>query len=112
MSIRIQRPVISSFFLRLSRGFFATFFVSFPKSPHFLVIIAIDAATVRRSEAQLRSRQPRTETATLPASTAPSSSVGGVTLEAIITQLVWVDVRLDTLNEELCQVNTHVSRIA
>ena len=50
--------------------------------------------------------------ATPPASTAPSSFVGGVTLEAIMAQLVWVDVRLDTLSEELCQVNTYVGCIA
>jgi len=78
---------------------------------------AIDAATVRRSEAQLRPRRPRIETATPPASTAsstfaPLSSAGGVTLEAIMAQLVRMDARLDTLSDELCQVNTHVSRIA
>ena len=78
---------------------------------------AIDAATVRRSEAQLRLRQPWTETATPPASTTPStsassSSAGGVTLKAIMAQLMRKDACLDTLNDELCQVNTHVGRIA
>ena len=34
------------------------FSVSYPKSPHFFVIGAIDAATVRWSAAQLRPRQP------------------------------------------------------
>ena len=34
------------------------FSVSFLVSPHFSMIGAIDAATVRRSEAQLRPRQP------------------------------------------------------
>ena len=34
------------------------FSVSFPESPHFTIISAIDAATVRQSEAQLRLRQP------------------------------------------------------
>ena len=34
------------------------FSVSFPESHHFLVMSAIDVATVRRSEAQLRSRRP------------------------------------------------------
>ena len=29
-----------------------------------------------------------------------------------MTQLLCMDARLDTLNDELCQVNTHVSRIA
>ena len=78
---------------------------------------AIDAATVRRSEAQLQSRWPRIETATPPASFAPSTSVpsssaGGVTLGAIMVQLVFMDAHLDTLSDELCQVNTHVGRIA
>ena len=40
------------FFLRLSRGSF-TVFLSFPVSPHFSVMGAIDRATVKRSEAQL-----------------------------------------------------------
>ena len=34
------------------------FSVSFPESPHFTIISAIDATTVRQSEAQLRLRQP------------------------------------------------------
>ena len=77
---------------------------------------AIDGSTVRWSAAQLRPRQPRTETATPLASSAPStfaplSSAGGVTLEAIMAQLVRMDARLDTLSDELCQVNTHVGRI-
>ena len=59
------------------------FFVSFP------VISAINVVIVQQSEAQLRSRRPRIETATPSASTAPStfaplSSAGGVTLEAIM----------------------------
>ena len=45
------------------------FSVSFPESPHFTVMSAIDAATVRRSEAQLRPRRPRIETTTPLAST-------------------------------------------
>ena len=43
---------------------------------------------------------------------APSSSIGGVNLEAIMAQLVCMDARLDTLSDELCQVNTRVGRIA
>ena len=55
--------------------------------------------------------------ATPPASTAssisaPSSSMGGMTLEAIMTQLVRMDARLDTFSDELCQVNTRVGGIA
>ena len=34
-----------------------------------------------------------------------------MTLEAIIAQLVQMDAHLDTLSDELCQVNTHVGRI-
>ena len=37
------------------------FSVSFPEFPHFPMMCAIDAATVQRSEAQLRPRWPRTE---------------------------------------------------
>ena len=59
--------------------------VSFPKSPHFTVMSAIDATTIQRSEAQLRPRRPKIETATPPASTTPSSSASGVTLKAIMT---------------------------
>ena len=62
---------------------------------------AIDRATVKRSEAQLRPRQPQTEIATPQASTAPSTSApssfaGEVTLEAIMAQLMRTDARLDT----------------
>ena len=46
-----------------------------------------------------------------PSTSTPSSSVGGVTLEAIMAQLVRMDARLDTLSDELCQVNTRVGRI-
>ena len=54
---------------------------------------------------------------TLPASFAsstsiPSSSVGGVTLEVVMAQLQRMNARLDTLSDELCQVKTHVGRIA
>ena len=78
---------------------------------------AIDRTTVRRSEAQLRPRRPWPETAaplasTAPSSFAPSSSVGGVTLEAVMAQLVCMGACLDILNDEMCQVNTHVGRIA
>ena len=93
------------------------FSVSFLESPHFTIMSAIDAVTVRRSEAQLRPRRPQIETTTPPASTtpstsAPSSSAGEVTLEAIIAQLMHMDARLDTLSDKLCQVNTRVGYIA
>ena len=92
------------------------FSVSFPGSDHFPVMGAIDAATVKRSDTQLHSRWTQTETAvppapTAPSTSAPSSSTSGVTLEAIIAQLVRMDARLDTLSDELCQVNICVGRI-
>ena len=84
---------------------------------HFSVMGAIDAATIRRSEAQLRSRRTQTETATISGYTAPSTSAplsfaSGVTLEAIMAQLVRMDAHLDTLSDKLCKVNTHVGCIA
>ena len=83
------------------------FSVSFPKSPHFSVMCAIDAATFRRRKAQLKPRRPQTETMTPLAFTtsstfAPSSSAGGLTLEAIMAQLVRMDAHLNTLSDELC----------
>ena len=49
---------------------------------------------------------------TAPSTSTPSSSAGGVTLEAIMVQLVCMDARLDTLNDKLYQVNTYVGCIA
>ena len=65
------------------------FSVSYPESPYFSYMCAIDAATMKRSLAQLRSRQPQTQTvappvSTAPSTSAPSSSAGEVTLEAIM----------------------------
>ena len=93
------------------------FSVSFLASPPFSVIGNIDRATVRRSEAQLWLRRPWTEivappTSTTPSTSAPSSSVNGVTLKAIMAHLVRMDACLDTLSDELCQVNSCVGRIA
>ena len=107
-----DKLIFPSVITRLLRHFSVSFF----EFPHFTVMSAIDAATVRRSKAQLRSRRPWTETATPSASSAlstsaPSSFAGGVTLEAIMAQLVRMDARLDTLSDELCQVNTRVSHI-
>jgi len=55
--------------------------------------------------------------ATPPTSLAPSTSalsfsMGGVTFDVIMAQLQHMDACLDTLSDELCQVNTRVSRIA
>ena len=49
---------------------------------------------------------------TTPSTSALSSSAGGVTLEAIMAKLVRMDAHLDTLSDELCQVNTRVGHIA
>ena len=78
----------------------------FLESPRFPIMCAIDVATVRRSEAQLKPRRPRTETMTPPASIAPStlvpsSSMGEVTFEAIMAQLVHMDAHVDTFSDEL-----------
>ena len=43
---------------------------------------------------------------------APSSSTGGMTLDAIMAQLQHMDSRLDTLTTKLYQMNTCVGRIA
>ena len=92
-------------------------FVSYPKSPHFSIMCAINAVTIRWSEAQLRSKWPQTEMMTpsassAPSTFAPSSSAGGVTLKAVMVQLQCMNAHLDTLNDELYQVNTHVGHIA
>ena len=76
---------------------------------------AIDAGTIKCSEAQFRSR--RFDTAAPPTPSAlstptPSTLAGGVTLDAIMAQLQHMDARLDTLSNELYQVNTRVDRIA
>ena len=43
---------------------------------------------------------------------APFSSAGGVTLDAIMVQFQRMDACLDNISDELCQVNTHADRIA
>ena len=67
------------------------FSVPFPSSDHFTVMCAIDYATVKRSEAQFRSRQSDSEAASshsapscsTPSTSAPSSS-GDVSLGDIM----------------------------
>ena len=96
---------------------------SYHESPHSTVMCAISAVTVRRSEAQLRLKQPWIKTVTPPAPFAPSSSSssssfsssslsGGVTLKVVMAQLERMDAHLNTLTSELYKVNTCVSRIA
>ena len=96
------------------------FSVPFPASDHFIYMCAIDAATVKWSEVQFRSRQsgsaaPPTYSVpsrSAPSTSIPSSSTSDVTLEDIMMQLQCMDARLDTLSTELYQVNIHVGRIA
>ena len=80
---------------------------------------AIDYATVKRSEAQFRSRQSDSAAPSFrsaPSRSAPSasipSSLGDVTLGDIMVQLQRMDARLDTFSTELYQVNIRVDRIA
>ena len=90
------------------------FYVPFPSSNHFLIMCAIDYATVKQSKAQFQSRRSSTAAPPAPSTpsiSAPSSSISKVTLEDIMAQLQRMDARLDILSDELCQVNTHVGRI-
>ena len=85
------------------------FSVPFPSSDHFTVMCAIDYATVKRSEAQLESRQSNSVTPpshSAPSRSAPStstspSSSGDVSLGDVMAQLQRMDARLDTLSMEL-----------
>ena len=85
------------------------FSVPFPSFDHFTIMCAIDYTTVKRSEAQLRSRQ--SDSAALSSHLAPSrltpsisahpSSSGDVSLGDIMAQLQRMNARLDTLSTEL-----------
>ena len=86
--------------------------VSYVESDHFPVMWAINVGTVCRSEAQFWPKWPRTEMATPLSTSAPSSSKGGVTLEAIMVQLQRMNARLDTLTDEMSYVTTCMGRIA
>ena len=95
------------------------FSIPFPSFDHFIVMCAINYATVKRSEAQFRSRQTDSTTPSsrlAPSRSTPSASVpsylGDVSLGDVMAQLQRVDARLDTLSTELYQVNVRVSRIA
>ena len=74
------------------------FHIPIPSSPFFTTMGAINAGFVQRSEAQLRPKRPRVETdysaasvvpplSSAPSTSAPSSLVAGVTLNAIMAQL-------------------------
>ena len=96
------------------------FSIPFPSSDHFSVMYAIDAATVKCSEAQFRSRKSNSTTHPsrsapfhlAPSSPAPSSSTSDVSLGDIMAQLQCMDARLDTLFTELYQVNVRIGHIA
>ena len=84
------------------------FSVPFPFSDHFSIMCAIDYATVKRSEAQFRSRQ--TDSAAPSSHSAPSRSTSStftpsfssdVSLGDVMVQLQRMDARLDTLFTEL-----------
>ena len=80
------------------------FFIPFPFSNHFSVMCAIDVATIKRSEAQFRSRQSDLEillSCLAPSRSTPSSSTSDVSLRDIMAQLQCMDARLDTLSIEL-----------
>ena len=90
------------------------FEVRSPSSDPFPIMGAIDASTVKRSETQFRSRlfgSIATLTPSAPSTSAPSTSMGGMTLAAIMAQLQRMDALLDTLSTELYQVNTLVGHI-
>ena len=89
------------------------FNISIPLSPFFSTIGAISTGSVRLSKAQLLPKRPQVEmddptTSAIPPSSlgpstfTPSSSVAGVTLDAIMEQLQWMHGRLDYLINEMC----------
>ena len=95
------------------------FSVPFPASDLFIFMCAIDYATIKRSEAQFRSRQMDsapptclTPSRSAQSTSAPSSSMSDVSLGDIMAQLQRMDARLDTLSTELYKVNIRVDRIA
>ena len=85
------------------------FSVPFPSSDHFSVMCAIDAAIVKRSEVQFRSRQSNSAappscsapSRSTPSTFAPSSSTSDVSLGDVMAQLQHIDACLDTLSTEL-----------
>ena len=95
------------------------FFVPSPVSNPFTYMCAIDAATVKYSEAQFRSRQQHStppshlapSRSTRPIS-GPSSSSSDVSLRDIMALLQRMDTHLNTLSTELYQVNVCVGCIA
>ena len=83
------------------------FFVPFPLFDHFTFMCAINATTVKRSEAQFRSRRSdsaappshSTPSHSAPSTSASSSTMGDLTLGDVMAQLQRMDARLDTLHK-------------
>ena len=76
---------------------------------------AIDYATVKHSEMQLRVRQldsAAPPSRSTPSRSAPSSFSSNVSLGDIMAQLQCMDDCLDTLSIEMYQMNVRVGRIA
>ena len=102
------------------------FSIPIPNSHFFTTIGAISVSSIWRSKAQLRLEWPRVNTddpaafaippsSSAPPISSPSSSVAGVTLEAIMVQFQQMEADfggcLDYLTNEMCQINTRVSHI-
>ena len=96
-------------------------------SPLFTIMGVICIGSIWWSKAQLRPKWPRVKmtnpaafvvppSSSTPSTSIPSSSVVGVTLDAIMEQLQWMHAdfggRLDYLTDEMCQMNTRIRRIA
>ena len=104
-SVSRDKLIFPSVITRILRHFS----VPFPSSDHFTVMCAIDYATIKRSEAQLWSRQlDSTAPSSLsapsrlaPSTSAPLSFSSDVSLGDIMAQLQRMDARLDTLSTEL-----------
>ena len=111
-----DKLIFPSVIMRILRHFS----VPFPFFDHFTIMCAIDYATVKRSEAQLRLRQfdsatPSSRSAlsrSTPSTSTPPSSSGDVSLGDIMAQLQRMGARLDTLSTKLYKVNIRVGRIA
>ena len=114
MFIKMLCPVISSYFLPLSRGSYAIFLFIFPLPTISLSCVPQTTLPLNIAR-QLDSVAPPSYSAPsrfAPSQSAPSSSLGDVTLEDVMAQLQCMNARLDTLSIELQQVNIHVGRIA
>ena len=99
-----DKLIFPSAITRIIRHFSAPY----PEFAHFTVMGAISTTSIQQSEAQLQPNWPRTEMATPPTHSVPStstpssfSSTSGVMLEAVMVQLKRMGARLDTFTTEL-----------